>query len=151
MGPTHCSYIKGKWRNTGWAILLRYEQLIYSRALSGWLCPNSQGKWAAIMSISDAVAYCGQHLIAVSVSIAIIQIVFVGARFYTRYLQQGAYWLDDYLIVPALVDTTGKSNLWLNWSLLQFLQIASVGQAALYIYREHDVSSSSGHDKIYSP
>ncbi|OKL58533.1 hypothetical protein UA08_06369 [Talaromyces atroroseus] len=65
------------------------------------------------MSSSSATSYCGQQLIGVSIAIAVIQILVVGARFYTRYLQQTAYWLDDYLIVLALISCLGQTALYL--------------------------------------
>lgn len=50
------------------------------------------------------VPYNGDALIGVSVAIAVVQIVVVIARFYTRRrLQQLAFALDDYLILLALV------------------------------------------------
>ncbi|OQE27988.1 hypothetical protein PENFLA_c005G06677 [Penicillium flavigenum] len=66
------------------------------------------------MADTSTVAYCGQQLIGVSVAIAAIQIIIVGARFYTRYIQRVANGIDDYLMIPAL--------------------IASLAQSALYIY-----------------
>lgn len=60
------------------------------------------------MADSNAVAYCGQQLVGVSIAIAVIQILVVSARFYTRYLQHTAFWLDDYLIIPALVREKQK-------------------------------------------
>ncbi|KAJ6179618.1 hypothetical protein N7519_010079 [Penicillium mononematosum] len=66
------------------------------------------------MADTSTVAYCGQQLIGVSVAIAAIQIIIVGARFYTRYIQRVANGIDDYLVIPAL--------------------IASLAQSALYIY-----------------
>lgn len=51
------------------------------------------------------VPYNGDALIGVSVAIAVVQIVVVVARFYTRRLQQLALALDDYLILLALVLT----------------------------------------------
>ena len=49
------------------------------------------------------VSYCGDSLMGVAIAIAVVQIVIVAARFYTRYMQRVACALDDYLIVPALV------------------------------------------------
>ncbi|KAL3477450.1 hypothetical protein BJX99DRAFT_246211 [Aspergillus californicus] len=60
------------------------------------------------------VAYCGQQLMGVSISIAALQVIIVGARFYTRYTQRVENGIDDYLMIPAL--------------------IASLAQSALYIY-----------------
>jgi hypothetical protein len=56
------------------------------------------------MGQSDGIASCGDQLIGVSITIAIVQTIIVGARFYTRYSQKIAIGLDDYLIVPALVS-----------------------------------------------
>ncbi|KAJ5501178.1 hypothetical protein N7453_005995 [Penicillium expansum] len=66
------------------------------------------------MADTSTVAYCGQQLIGVSIAIASIQIIVVGARFYTRHMQRVANGIDDYLMIPAL--------------------IAGLAQAALYIY-----------------
>ncbi|CAG7968649.1 unnamed protein product [Penicillium nalgiovense] len=66
------------------------------------------------MADTSTVAYCGQQLIGVSIAIAAIQIIIVGARFYTRYIQRVANGIDDYLMIPALT--------------------ASLAQSALYIY-----------------
>lgn len=52
---------------------------------------------------TGTVAYCGQQLIGVSIAIAAIQIIIVGARFYTRHVQRVANGIDDYLMIPALV------------------------------------------------
>lgn len=56
------------------------------------------------MEQSNGIAYCGDQLIGVSIMIAILQTIVVGARFYTRYMQKLSIGLDDYLIVPALVS-----------------------------------------------
>jgi hypothetical protein len=48
-------------------------------------------------------SYCGDRLLGVSIAIAVVQIVVVPARFYTRYIQHVTCTLDDYLIIPALV------------------------------------------------
>jgi hypothetical protein len=56
------------------------------------------------MEQSNRIAYCGDQLIGVSITIAILQTIIVGARFYTRYWQKLAAGLDDYLMVPALVS-----------------------------------------------
>jgi hypothetical protein len=55
------------------------------------------------MGQSDGIASCGDQLIGVSMTIAIIQTIIVGARFHTRYMQKMAIGLDDYLMIPALV------------------------------------------------
>lgn len=49
------------------------------------------------------VSYSGDSLMGVAIAIAVVQILVVIARFYTRYMQRVACALDDYLIVPALV------------------------------------------------
>jgi hypothetical protein len=49
-------------------------------------------------------SYCGDRLLGVSIAIAVVQIIVVPARFYTRYIQRMACTLDDYLIIPALVS-----------------------------------------------
>jgi hypothetical protein len=54
-------------------------------------------------SMSDSIPYCGQQLIGVSIAIALVQVLVVGARLYTRHIQKVAYGIDDYLIIPALV------------------------------------------------
>ncbi|OJZ86319.1 hypothetical protein ASPFODRAFT_32594 [Aspergillus luchuensis CBS 106.47] len=77
------------------------------------------------------VPYNGDALIGVSVAIAVVQIVVVIARFYTRRrLQQLAFALDDYLILLALVLAYHSGY---YCFVLTFLQIASLGQSALYI------------------
>jgi hypothetical protein len=53
--------------------------------------------------MSDSIPYCGQQLIGVSIAIALVQVLVVGARLYTRHIQKVAYGIDDYLIIPALV------------------------------------------------
>lgn len=42
-------------------------------------------------------------LIGASIALSVLQIVFVAARFCTRYLQQMRYGADDYVILIALV------------------------------------------------
>lgn len=84
----------------------------------------------AEMEDTGAVAYCGQQLICVSIAIAAAQIIVVGARFYTRYMQKVACGSDDYFIIPALVRTCLiEYEIRLNLS-----QIASLGQSALYVF-----------------
>ncbi|KAJ5627620.1 hypothetical protein N7490_009848 [Penicillium lividum] len=63
---------------------------------------------------SDGVAYCGDPLIDVTITVAILEGVIVCVRFYTRYMHKTAIGPNDYLMIPAL--------------------LASLGQAALYIY-----------------
>ncbi|KAJ5915995.1 hypothetical protein N7504_000010 [Penicillium tannophilum] len=64
------------------------------------------------MEDTGAVAYCGQQLICVSIAIAAAQIIVVGARFYTRYMQKVACGSDDYFIIPALIASLGQSALY---------------------------------------
>jgi hypothetical protein len=45
----------------------------------------------------------GSALIIVSVVLSFVQIVFVAARFYTRYMQRMKCELDDYIMLLALV------------------------------------------------
>lgn len=45
----------------------------------------------------------GKTLFGVGVALAIVQIAFVAARFYTRYLQRVRCGVDDYIIFIALV------------------------------------------------
>ena len=56
------------------------------------------------MEQSNKIAYCGDQLIGVSITIAILQTIIVGARFYTRHWQRLATGIDDYLMIPALVS-----------------------------------------------
>lgn len=45
----------------------------------------------------------GKALIIVSVVLSVVQIVFVVARFYTRYMQRVKCGIDDYVMLFALV------------------------------------------------
>jgi hypothetical protein len=56
------------------------------------------------MEQSNKIVYCGDQLIRVSITIAILQTIIVGARFYTRYWQRLPTEIDDYLMIPALVS-----------------------------------------------
>ena len=47
----------------------------------------------------------GTGLIAVCIAFSVIEILFVGARFYTRYMQNARYTADDYVMLVALVCT----------------------------------------------
>jgi hypothetical protein len=87
--------------------------------------------------MSDSIAYCGQQLLGVSITIAIVQILVVGGRLYTRQMQKVAYGIDDYLIIPALVRTSEstRSILVVHQYAKCFTQMASLGQSAVYIYR----------------
>lgn len=58
---------------------------------------------------SPHVPYNGGSLLGVAIAMAILQIVAVIARFYTRYSQRLAYALDDFLIVIALVRQLASS------------------------------------------
>jgi hypothetical protein len=51
--------------------------------------------------------YNGNVLVGATIAITILQIVFVAARFYTRFLQRAKIGLDDYLILLALVRIPG--------------------------------------------
>ncbi|KAL2816082.1 hypothetical protein BJX63DRAFT_430374 [Aspergillus granulosus] len=64
----------------------------------------------------DAVdtSYCGDRLLGVSIAIAVVQIIVVPARFYTRYIQRVTCTLDDYLIIPALIASLGQSALYIG-------------------------------------
>ncbi|KAJ6011669.1 hypothetical protein N7451_003081 [Penicillium sp. IBT 35674x] len=64
------------------------------------------------MEDTGAVAYCGQQLICASIAIAVAQIIVVGARFYTRYMQKVACGSDDYFIISALIASLGQSALY---------------------------------------
>jgi hypothetical protein len=48
-------------------------------------------------------SYGGNALVAAAVAIAAVQIIFVVARFYTRFIQRTKIGFDDYLILLALV------------------------------------------------
>lgn len=47
--------------------------------------------------------YGGDALVGVSAAIAVVQISFVAARLYTRFMQQIKLGIDDYLILLASV------------------------------------------------
>lgn len=56
------------------------------------------------MGISgDQRPYGGNALVGVSAALAGLQIIFVVARFYTRFMQRMKIGVDDYLILLALV------------------------------------------------
>ncbi|PWY72485.1 hypothetical protein BO94DRAFT_245550 [Aspergillus sclerotioniger CBS 115572] len=78
-------------------------------------------------SVSD-VPYNGDALIGVSIAIAIVQIVVVGARFYTRHMQKLALALDDYLIFLALIASLGQSALYII-----LVKLAGVGHHMTYV------------------
>ncbi|KAJ5651543.1 uncharacterized protein N7484_005266 [Penicillium longicatenatum] len=82
------------------------------------------------MGDTGAVAYCGQQLVGVSIAIAVVQIVVVGARFYTRYIQKVACGSDDYLIIPALIASLGQSALYIF-----LVQRGGVGYHLEYVER----------------
>ncbi|OJJ45161.1 hypothetical protein ASPZODRAFT_18067 [Penicilliopsis zonata CBS 506.65] len=73
----------------------------------------------------------GDALVGVSIAISIVQIAAVAARFYTRYWQQVPCRMDDYLIILASVVTLIHS---ISHELIDSLQAACSGQAALYIF-----------------
>ncbi|KAL2850513.1 hypothetical protein BJX68DRAFT_237027 [Aspergillus pseudodeflectus] len=73
-------------------------------------------------------SYCGDRLLGVSIAIAVVQIVVVPARFYTRYIQHVTCTLDDYLIIPALIASLGQSALY-----IVLLQVAGLGYHFKYI------------------
>ena len=51
----------------------------------------------------DKEPYGANILVGAAISIAVIQILFVAARFYTRFMQKVKVGIDDYLILLALV------------------------------------------------
>jgi len=51
----------------------------------------------------DQEPYSGNALVGAAISIAVVQIVFVAAKFYTRSMQRMKICFDDYLILLALV------------------------------------------------
>lgn len=53
----------------------------------------------------------GEALIIVSVVLSVLQIVFVAARFYTRYMQRMRCGLDDYVMLLALVRSRQNTML----------------------------------------
>ncbi|KAL4935303.1 hypothetical protein BDV06DRAFT_217525 [Aspergillus oleicola] len=58
-------------------------------------------------------SYCGDPLMEVSISIAVVQIVVVAARFHTRHLQRLKCTWDDYLMIPAPIMSLGQSALYI--------------------------------------
>ncbi|KAJ5586843.1 uncharacterized protein N7459_002608 [Penicillium hispanicum] len=82
------------------------------------------------MSDSSTVPYCGQQLIGVSVAIAVVQILVVAARFYTRYMQRLRYGVDDYLIIPALLASLGQSALYII-----LVKLGGIGHHLEYVER----------------
>ncbi|KAL4793560.1 hypothetical protein BDV19DRAFT_213420 [Aspergillus venezuelensis] len=68
------------------------------------LKPQVSDCWLGISTTMDTF-YCGDPLMGVSISIAVIQCVLVATRFYTRHLQRLKCTWDDYLMIPALVVT----------------------------------------------
>ncbi|KAI9044584.1 uncharacterized protein KD926_000495 [Aspergillus affinis] len=73
-------------------------------------------------------SYCGESLMGVAIAMAVVQIVIVVARFYTRYMQRVACALDDYLIVPALVVSLGQSALY-----IVLLKVGGLGYHLEYV------------------
>lgn len=86
--------------------------------------------------MSDSIAYCGQQLLGVSITIAIVQILVVGGRLYTRQMQKVAYGIDDYLIIAALVRTSEsiRSILVVHTSMLNALHRWLVWDNQLFIF-----------------
>jgi hypothetical protein len=86
----------------------------------------------------------GSALIIVSVVLSVVQIVFVAARFYTRYMQRMKCGLDDYVMLFALVrrfpcdliSAQGGANKFTS-------QAGSLAKAILYIVCKHSLSSTS--------
>ena len=48
----------------------------------------------------------GTRLIAACIALSILQIIFVAAKFYTRYFQNMRFGADDYVMLIALVRIT---------------------------------------------
>ncbi|KAL4737912.1 hypothetical protein BDV11DRAFT_190637 [Aspergillus similis] len=88
------------------------------------------------MSISSGdvdtvdTSYCGNRLFGVSIAIAVVQIIVVPARFYTRYIQRIKCTLDDYLIIPALIASLGQSALYIVYIVLK---VAGLGYHFKYV------------------
>lgn len=62
----------------------------------------------------------GNALVGVAVALSVVQILFVAARFYTRYLQRVKFGVDDYIVLIALVcldasrgSPTSDTNVWI--------------------------------------
>ncbi|KAJ5563643.1 hypothetical protein N7535_008807 [Penicillium sp. DV-2018c] len=62
----------------------------------------------------DQQPYSGDALIGVAAAIAAVQILFVAARFYTRFMLRTKVGLDDYLVLLALIASLGKSALYIT-------------------------------------
>jgi hypothetical protein len=80
----------------------------------------------------DQQPYSGDALIGVAAAIAAVQILFVAARFYTRFMLRTKVGLDDYLVLLALVCMQ-TIRLIRESILTRLFQIASLGKSALYI------------------
>ncbi|PYI25960.1 hypothetical protein BP00DRAFT_451630 [Aspergillus indologenus CBS 114.80] len=77
---------------------------------------------------SPNVPYNGGSLLGVAIAMAILQIVVVIARFYTRHSQRIAYALDDFLVVIALIASLGQSALY-----VVLVEVAGVGYPMSYV------------------
>lgn len=51
----------------------------------------------------EALSHSGSALIGVSLTLSVLQILFVIARFYTRSLQHTQFGADDFMMLVALV------------------------------------------------
>ncbi|KAL4879034.1 hypothetical protein BJY04DRAFT_220630 [Aspergillus karnatakaensis] len=80
------------------------------------------------MNPSVDTSYCGDSLMGVSIAIAIVQLVVVPSRFYTRYILRVACTVDDYLIIPALIASLGQSALY-----IVLLKVAGLGYHFEYV------------------
>lgn len=56
----------------------------------------------------DTAPHAGNALLGAAIGIAVVQILFVAARFFTRFIQRMKIGFDDYLILFALVCTNPK-------------------------------------------
>ncbi|KAJ5782815.1 hypothetical protein N7457_004589 [Penicillium paradoxum] len=64
--------------------------------------------------VSGVQPHYGIHtLVGVSAAIGAIQIVFVAARFYTRFMQRIKFGVDDYLILLALTASLARSVIYI--------------------------------------
>ncbi|KAL2863974.1 uncharacterized protein BJX67DRAFT_229130 [Aspergillus lucknowensis] len=91
----------------------------------------TQSEQRAKMSTPPAppnASYCGDSLMGVSIAFAVVQIVVVAARFYTRHMQRLNCTLDDYLILPALIASLGQTALY-----IVLIKVAGVGHHFEYV------------------
>lgn len=99
----------------------------------------------------------GAPLVDVSIALSVLQIVFVAARFYTRFVQRMRCGLDDYVILFALVcilpSVAHLNILILIWSPIRSevsprrLSILSVSTALLFPGQTMKLISSSGQSR----